>query len=64
MDPYTGDISLDPWTAFYDSVTGIYDNIVKDYVEDIYEDVIEGYTLATVKVSIFRNYLMVGKKNV
>lgn len=50
VDPYTGDVSLDPWTAFYDSLTGIYDNIVKDYVEDIYEDVIEGYTLATVKL--------------
>ena len=50
-DPYSGDIGdVDPWTAFYDSLAGIYDNIVKSYVQGIYEDVIEEYTLATVKV--------------
>lgn len=50
-DPYSGDISgVDPWTAFYDSLAGIYDNIVKSYVQGIYEDVIEEYTLATVKL--------------
>ena len=50
-DPYSGDIwGVDPWTAFYDSLAGIYDNIVASYVEGIYTDVIEEYTLATVKV--------------
>ena len=33
-----------------DSLTGIYDNIVKDYVTDVYTDVIEGYTIATIKL--------------
>ena len=33
-----------------DSFTGIYDNIVKDYVTDVYTDVIEGYTIATIKL--------------
>ena len=33
-----------------DSFTGIYDNIVKDYVTDVYTDVIEGYSIATIKV--------------
>ena len=27
-----------------------YDNIVKDYVTDVYTDVIEGYTIATIKL--------------
>ena len=33
-----------------DSLSGIYDNIVKDYVTDVYTDVIEGYTIATIKL--------------
>lgn len=33
-----------------DSLAGIYDNIVKDYVTDVYTDVIEGYTIATIKL--------------
>jgi len=33
-----------------DSFTGIYDNIVKDYVTDVYTDVIEGYSIATIKL--------------
>lgn len=50
-DPYSGDISgVDPWTAYYSSLSAIYDNIVKSYVEGIYTDVIEEYTLATVKL--------------
>lgn len=35
-----------------DSFNGIYENIVKDYVTDVYTDVIEGYSIATIKVSI------------
>ena len=34
-----------------DSFNGIYENIVKDYVTDVYTDVIEGYSIATIKVS-------------
>lgn len=34
----------------YDSLAGIYDNIVQAYVEDVYTDVIEGYTIATIKL--------------
>ena len=33
-----------------DSFNGIYENIVKDYVTDVYTDVIEGYSIATIKV--------------
>ena len=35
-----------------DSFNGIYENIVKDYVTDVYTDVIEGYSIATIKVKI------------
>ena len=40
-------------TTNYDltsALTGVYDNIVKEYVEDIYEDTIEIYVISTVKV--------------
>merc|ERR1719510_2416838 len=33
-----------------DSFNGIYENIVKDYVTDVYTDVIEGYSIATIKL--------------
>ena len=36
-----------------DSFNGIYENIVKDYVTDVYTDVIEGYSIATIKVKIY-----------
>ena len=36
----------------YANLAGIYDNIVQAYVEDVYTDVIEGYTIATIKVKI------------
>ena len=36
--------------GMYDSLAGIYDNIVKSYVEAVYTDVIEGYTIATIKL--------------
>ena len=32
------------------TLTGIYDNIVKEYVEDVYIDVIETYVISTIKV--------------
>ena len=38
-----------------DSFNGIYENIVKDYVTDVYTDVIEGYSIATIKVSYWTN---------
>ena len=38
-----------------DSFNGIYENIVKDYVTDVYTDVIEGYSIATIKVSYWIN---------
>ena len=38
-----------------DSFNGIYENIVKDYVTDVYTDVIEGYSIATIKVSHWTN---------
>ena len=38
-------------SGVYDSLAGIYDNIVQAYVEDVYTDVIEGYTIATIKVN-------------
>lgn len=37
-------------SGVYDSLAGIYDNIVQAYVEDVYTDVIEGYTIATIKL--------------
>ena len=40
-------------TTNYDltsALTGVYDNIVKEYVEDIYRDTIEIYVISTVKV--------------
>jgi len=37
-------------SGIYDSLAGIYDNIVQAYVEDVYTDVIEGYTIATIKL--------------
>jgi hypothetical protein len=33
---------------------GLYENIVKDYVTDVYTDVIEGYSIATIKVGALR----------
>ena len=35
------------------ALTGVYDNIVKEYVEDIYRDTIELYVISTVKVGYF-----------
>ena len=40
-------------SGVYDSLAGIYDNIVQAYVEDVYTDVIEGYTIATIKVKYY-----------
>lgn len=37
-------------TGMFDTLSGIYDNIVKDYVTDVYTDVIEDYTGATIKL--------------
>ena len=34
------------------ALTGVYDNIVKEYVEDIYRDTMELYVLSTVKVGV------------
>ena len=42
-------------SGVYDSLAGIYDNIVQAYVEDVYTDVIEGYTIATIKVENVKN---------
>ena len=39
--------------GLYANLAGIYDNIVEAYVEDVYTDVIEGYTIATIKVKVF-----------
>ena len=39
--------------GIYANLAGIYDNIVQAYVEDVYTDVIEGYTIATIKVPMF-----------
>ena len=35
-----------------DSFNGIYENVISDYITDVYTDVIEGYTIATLKVNI------------
>ena len=46
-------------SGVYDSLAGIYDNIVQAYVEDVYTDVIEGYTIATIKVENVKNEIFV-----
>ena len=33
-----------------DSFSYLYENVIQDYVESVYTDVIEGYTIATIKV--------------
>jgi hypothetical protein len=48
--------------GIYANLAGIYDNIVQAYVEDVYTDVIEGYTIATIKLVgwfFFGSYLIV-----
>ena len=33
-----------------ESVKYLYESIIEDYMSDVYTDVIEGYTIATIKV--------------
>ena len=40
-------------TNYADALTGIYEYIAKDYVEDVYRDVIETYIISTIKVLNF-----------
>lgn len=40
-------------TNYADALTGIYEFIAKDYVEDVYRDVIETYIISTIKVLNF-----------
>ena len=37
--------------AYNDWLTGVYEYIVKEYVEDVYVDIIETYVIATIKVA-------------
>ena len=37
---------------FTSALTGVYDNIVKAYIEDVYRDSIELYVISIVKLSI------------
>ena len=36
--------------GLYDSLSYLYESVIQDYVESVYTDVIEGYTIATIKV--------------
>ena len=40
-------------TNYADALTGIYEFIAKDYVEDVYRDIIETYIISTIKVLNF-----------
>ena len=37
--------------AYNTWLTGVYEYIVKEYVEDVYVDIIETYVIATIKVA-------------
>ena len=36
--------------GLYESLSYLYESVIQDYVESVYTDVIEGYTIATIKV--------------
>ena len=38
--------------AYNEWLTDIYELIVKEYVEDVYVDIIETYVIATIKVTL------------
>ena len=38
---------------YADALTGIYEFIAKDYVEDVYRDIMETYIISTIKVLNF-----------
>ena len=40
-------------TNYADALTGIYEYIAKDYVEDVYRDIMETYIISTIKVVNF-----------
>ena len=40
-------------TNYADALTGIYEFIAKDYVEDVYRDIVETYIISTIKVLNF-----------
>ena len=37
-------------TSYAETLTGIYEFIAKEYVEDVYRDIIETYIISTIKV--------------
>ena len=40
--------------GLYDSLSYLYESVIQDYVESVYTDVIEGYTIATIKVKFLQ----------
>jgi hypothetical protein len=49
--------------GLYHNVQLLYDDVIKNYVSDVYVDVIEGYTIATIKLFgwFLMGSLMIGK---
>ena len=40
------------FSGILESVKYLYESIIEDYMGDVYTDVIEGYTIATIKVGL------------
>ena len=50
------------FSGILESVKYLYESIIEDYMGDVYTDVIEGYTIATIKVGL--NILFLLKSNI